>query len=66
MLLFALALACATSFRMDSPRAHGPRWENELLAARVACGVAGTRAVDLGTGPYRLGWHAHVPCSYVR
>jgi hypothetical protein len=65
-LLVVLALALATSFRMESLRSQGPRWSTELRVARAACAAPGATSADLAISPYELGWHAHVPCSYVR
>jgi len=65
-LLVVLALACATSFRMESLRSQGPRWSTELRSARIACGSPGVKYADVPISPYELGWHAHLPCSYLR
>ncbi len=65
LLLLALALACATSFRMESLRSQGPRWSTQLRTARVACHSPGAREVDLAVSPYELDGHARLPCSYL-
>jgi hypothetical protein len=61
-----LVLAFATSLRTESPRSHGPRWSVELRSARAICAASHGGQVDVAISPHELGWHARVPCSYVR
>jgi hypothetical protein len=65
--LAVLAMALATSFRLDSLRARGPHWSTELRAARAACAAAPDKAyADVLISPYELNWHARIPCARLR
>jgi hypothetical protein len=59
---------CAVNLRVDNRRADGPSWSTELDRARVICATTQPATVlDVPIAPRGVGgWHAGLPCSYLR
>jgi hypothetical protein len=57
-----LAVIALVNFRVDNPRAHGPRWDAEVDRARAACTPGATAAIPIA--PTEIpAWIVEIPCD---
>jgi hypothetical protein len=52
------------NLRTDGERTAGPRWDEELAAARATC-AQGAPSAELRVSPLHYGWRAVLPCDYL-
>jgi hypothetical protein len=63
-----LLLVAVVNFRVDNPRADGPRWSDSVRDARVSCQAAqgAPAAVEVPISPAADRWTARLPCTALR